>query len=217
MQSGKVVLFDVRTGNRVAVAGEERDLVLAADITADGKLIALGGPGKVVRVYSAADGKLVYEIKKHTDWITALEFSPDGTRLATGDRTGSIFLWEAASGGTESFTKWWNGAAVRLATERHTTLSENARLFAMLNVSMADAAIVAWNAKFSADDGHGRWRPITAIQQADSDGNAATTADPNWTPLIATPPFPAYTSGHSTFSSAAAAVLIFFVAKMLGK
>jgi WD40 repeat protein len=84
----------------VATAGEERDLVLAADISADGKRIALGGPGKVVRVYSVADGKLVYEIKKHTDWITALEFSPDGTRLATGDRTGGIFLWEAASGGT---------------------------------------------------------------------------------------------------------------------
>jgi WD40 repeat protein len=100
VQSGKAVVFDVRTGNRVAVVGEERDLVLAADITADGKLIAIGGPGKVVRVYSAADGTLAYEIKKHTDWITALEFSPDGQRLATGDRSGSIFLWEAATGGT---------------------------------------------------------------------------------------------------------------------
>jgi hypothetical protein len=100
VQSGKAVVFDVRTGNRVTVLGEERDLVLAADITADGKRIALGGPGKVVRVYSAADGKLAYEIKKHTDWITALEFSPDGTRLATGDRSGGIFLWEAATGGT---------------------------------------------------------------------------------------------------------------------
>ena len=100
VQSGKAVVFDVRTGNRITVVGDERDLVLAADITADGKLIALGGPAKVVRVYTAADGKLAYEIKKHTDWITALEFSPDGTRLATGDRSGSIFLWEAATGGT---------------------------------------------------------------------------------------------------------------------
>jgi cytochrome c/WD40 domain-containing protein len=100
VQSGKAVLFDVRTGNRVAVVGQERDDVLAADITPDGKLIALGGPGRLVRVYHAAGGTLAYEIKKHTDWITALEFSPDGTRLATGDRGGSISLWEAASGGT---------------------------------------------------------------------------------------------------------------------
>jgi WD40 repeat protein len=100
VQSGRAVLFDVRNGKRLAVVGEERDLVLAADITPDGKLIALGGPTKIVRVYSVADGKLQYELKKHTDWITAIEFSPDGTRLATGDRSGSIFLWESAAGGT---------------------------------------------------------------------------------------------------------------------
>ena len=76
VQLGKVVLFDVRSGKRIATVGEEHDIVLAADVTADGKLVALGGPGKVVKVYSVADGKLKYEIKKHTDWITALEFSP---------------------------------------------------------------------------------------------------------------------------------------------
>ena len=100
VQSGKAVLYDVRTGRRLAAVGDERDIVLAADVTADGKLIALGGPGKVVRVFTAADGKLVYELKKHTDWITALEFSPDGSRLATGDRSGGIFLWESATGAT---------------------------------------------------------------------------------------------------------------------
>ena len=99
VQSGKAVVFDVRSGARIATIGEEKDLVLAADVTADGKLVAIGGPGKIVRVYSVADGKLVYEIKKHTDWITALEFSPDGSRLATGDRCGGIYLWESASGG----------------------------------------------------------------------------------------------------------------------
>jgi Planctomycete cytochrome C/WD domain, G-beta repeat len=99
VQSGKAVLFDVRTGKRVAVLGEEKDQVLAADVTADGKLVALGGPGKSVRVYRVDDGKLAYEIRKHTDWITAIEFSPDGSRLATGDRSGGIFLWESAAGG----------------------------------------------------------------------------------------------------------------------
>lgn len=98
-QSGKVVLFDVKSGKRTAVVGNEMDIVLAADITPDGKLIALGGPGKVVKAYDVASGKLVFDIKKHTDWITALEFSPDGERLATGDRSGGIHLWETRGGG----------------------------------------------------------------------------------------------------------------------
>jgi WD40 repeat protein len=99
VQSGKVVLFDVRSGQRRAVLGQELDVVLAADVSADGKLVALGGPGKIVKVYTAADGKLAYQITKHTDWITALEFSPDGARLATADRAGGIHLWESATGG----------------------------------------------------------------------------------------------------------------------
>jgi len=100
VQSGKVVLFDVRTGKRLGVLGQETDIVLAADITADGKLVALGGPGKIVKVFSVPDGKQLYQLKKHTDWITAIEFSPDGSRLATADRSGGIFLWESASGGS---------------------------------------------------------------------------------------------------------------------
>ena len=99
VQSGKVVLFDVLTGNRIAVIGQESDVVLAADLSADGKLVALGGPGKLVKIYSVADGKLLFESGKHTDWITAMEFSPDGSRLATGDRASGIFLWESATGG----------------------------------------------------------------------------------------------------------------------
>jgi hypothetical protein len=100
VQVGKVVLFDVKTGARLATIGQEMDIVLAADISPDGKLVALGGPGKLVKVYSVADGKLLYQIKRHTDWITALEFSPDGARLATADRSGGILLWDAATGGT---------------------------------------------------------------------------------------------------------------------
>lgn len=99
VQSGKVILFDVKTGARKAMLGQEMDAVLAADLSPDGKLVALGGSGKIVKVYSVADGKLMYQIKKHTDWITALEFSPDGSKLATADRAGGIHLWEAASGG----------------------------------------------------------------------------------------------------------------------
>jgi len=100
VQSGKGVLFDVRTGNRIAAIGQEMDVVLAADVSADGKLVALGGPGKLVKIYSVPEGKLLFQFKKHTDWITAMEFSPDGARLATGDRAGGIFLWESATGGS---------------------------------------------------------------------------------------------------------------------
>lgn len=95
---GKVIVWDVRTGERVFEVGDELDMILAADLSADQSLIALGGPAKIVRVYSTPEGKLVWESKKHTDWITSLQFSPDSVLLATGDRNGGIFVWEAETG-----------------------------------------------------------------------------------------------------------------------
>jgi WD40 repeat protein len=97
-QSGRVVVWDVRTGARVFEVGREYDAVLAADISPDQGLTALGGPGKVVRVFNTSDGSLVFEERKHTDWITAIAFSPDGVLLATGDRSGGVFVWEAGTG-----------------------------------------------------------------------------------------------------------------------
>src|SRR4051794_11219007 len=94
-KSGRVVVWNVRTGERVIEVGEEYDSVLAADISPDQTQIALGGPGKMIRLYSTKDGKLTHEVKKHTDWITCMEFSPDGVLLATGDRNGGLFVWEA--------------------------------------------------------------------------------------------------------------------------
>ena len=97
-KSGRVVVWNVISGERVFEVGDETDLVLAADISADQAQIALGGPSKVVRVYSTRDGKLLREIRKHTDWVTALEFSPDAVLLASGDRSGGLFVWEAFTG-----------------------------------------------------------------------------------------------------------------------
>ncbi|HEY1785429.1 MAG TPA: c-type cytochrome domain-containing protein, partial [Pirellulales bacterium] len=97
-RQGRVVVFDVRTGQRVFEVGDELDAVLAADINQDHTRIALGGPGKIVRVFSTADGSVVQEIRKHTDWIYALEFSPDGVLLATADRSGGVFVWESDTG-----------------------------------------------------------------------------------------------------------------------
>ena len=99
VELGKVVLFDVVTGKRLALIGDEIDAVLAADLSPDQKLVALGGSGRVVKVYSTVDGSLKYKITKHTNWITSLRFSPDGKTLATADRAGGIHLWDAESGG----------------------------------------------------------------------------------------------------------------------
>ncbi len=94
-QSGRVVLYDVRTGNRLTEIGDELDVVSAADINDDHTQVALGGPRRIVKIYSVADGSQLHEIKKHTDWITSIEYSPDGVLLATGDRNGGLFVWEA--------------------------------------------------------------------------------------------------------------------------
>ncbi|MEQ8820003.1 MAG: vanadium-dependent haloperoxidase [Sumerlaeia bacterium] len=117
-------------------------------------------------------------------------------------------FWADAQG-TFTPTGHWNQiaeTAVRLragAGEPLTPL-EQARLFAQLNLAMADAGIACWEAKYH----YNYWRPVTAIALADQDGNAATgEPDSRWTPYIATPPFPEFPSGHSTFSGAAEAVL----------
>lgn len=95
--TGKVLVWDAIKGRRVAVVGEEVDSVLAADINPAQTLVAMGGPKKTVRVYNI-DGELNYELTKHTDWITALQFSPNGKYLVTGDRNGGVHAWEAETG-----------------------------------------------------------------------------------------------------------------------
>jgi WD40 repeat protein len=136
VQLGIVALFDVRTGKRLATLGKEMDIVLAADVSADGKLVALGGPRKIVKVYSVADGKELYEIKKHTDWITALEFSPDGKLLATGDRSGGIFLWDSARGGNTGTLAEHKDSITSLSWRGDSKL---------LASSSEDGQIIVWN------------------------------------------------------------------------
>lgn len=120
----------------------------------------------------------------------------------TSDQTAIAHFW-ANGPGTTTPPGHWNVVAQIAAEQKQTSLSQNAHLFAVLNTTLADAAIVSWDAKYVYD----LWRPVTAIRQADTDNNAATVKDPLWTPLLVTPPFPTYTSGHSTFSGAGAAVL----------
>ena len=97
-KTGHVVLFDVASGRRITQIGDEFDAVLAADISPDQSMVALGGPGKTLKIYSTADGQLIKAIKKHTDWVTAIAYSPDGVLFASGDRQGGLWVWEAKSG-----------------------------------------------------------------------------------------------------------------------
>lgn len=97
----------------------------------------------------------------------------------------------------------WNEIAQEVALDQGNSLEENARLFALLNTAMADAGIVAWNTKYTYE----QLRPVEAIRGADNDNNPNTTGDLEWEPLLETPPFPDYISGHSTFGGAAADVL----------
>ena len=96
--TGLAAVWDITTGERILSVGEDLDAVLAADISANQKFIATGGPDKLVKLYSTATGELINKMKKHTDWVTAAEFSPDAKYLATGDRSGGIVIWEAATG-----------------------------------------------------------------------------------------------------------------------
>ena len=135
--------------------------------------------------------------------------------VRTADETIYAWFWNASSA-----TYIWNHLAVSLIARRERnddedsdhwggrpiSLLENARILALLDLSMADAGIACWEAKYQ----YVFWRPVTAIPLADTDANPATSADPAWAPLFATPAFPEYPSGHSTVSGAAATVLASF-------
>ena len=97
----------------------------------------------------------------------------------------------------------WNRIALSVSEVNDLSLSNNARLLALLNVAMADAVIACWEAKYY----YSFWRPVTAIRLADTDGNPGTTVDPTWTPLLTTPAHPDYPSGHATVSRSAKSVL----------
>ena len=94
-------------------------------------------------------------------------------------------------------------AARQIMATRSRTLSENARLFALLAISIWDSAVACFETKYHFN----LWRPVTAIREANSDGNRRTEPEPNWLSAVFTPPFPAYPSGHASLGGAARAVL----------
>jgi hypothetical protein len=102
----------------------------------------------------------------------------------------------------ESAPLQWNRIARTLSDSRGLDPWQSARLFALLDMALADGYISSFDTKY-----HYRyWRPVSAIRAADSDGNPDTSADPTWTPLVTTPPIPDYDSAHAVEGAAAAAV-----------
>lgn len=143
--------------------------------------------------------------------LRSLEYAMDvneiellGKALGSGrsaDQTAIAFYWYENS----SFA--WNRIARQVAG--NLSLLGNARLYAALNAAISDAYMTSLESKFH----YNFWRPITAIQLADTDGNPLTVADTTWEPAFATPPVPDYPSAHAAAGAAAAEVIDAFVGK----
>ncbi|MFM1769609.1 MAG: Chromosome partition protein Smc [Verrucomicrobiota bacterium] len=116
-KSGRVALWNLQSGERLATLGQEYDAILAADLSPDQSRVALGGPSRLVKLHATRTGELEHSMKKHTDWVTAVAFSPNGEFLATADRNGGVVLWDADSG-QELFTTAGHRSAVTSLTWR---------------------------------------------------------------------------------------------------
>jgi hypothetical protein len=119
--------------------------------------------------------------------------------VRTPDQTDAAIWWH-----DRRLTEW--DIKRQVATSQRLSTLEAARMFAMVNFAQVDTAIVC----FTEKETWNFWRPVTAIQLADTDGNPATAADPAWTPLLVTPPFPEYTSGHSCATGASMTMFTIF-------
>jgi membrane-associated phospholipid phosphatase len=134
----------------------------------------------------------------------------------TAEQTEIAFFWANDLDGTYKPPGQLFRLTQIVSKLRQLSLEENARLFALVGLALGDAAIAAWDAKYSTD--LDLWRPETAIRLANTDGNRATQADPNWEPLSVmmkadgskvrfSPAFPAYVSGHATFGATHSGIL----------
>jgi hypothetical protein len=138
--------------------------------------------------------------KYAADYNEVKLFGGDGIttpNARTPDQTQIGLFW------IESSPLAWNRLARAISLERGLDLWENARLFGLLNLAMADGYIGSWETKYH----YKFWRPITAIRLGDTDGNPLTRADPTWTPLQPTYPMPDHDSGHAVQGGVAAEIL----------
>jgi hypothetical protein len=134
------------------------------------------------------------------DFNEVKQLGGDGTSTPsarTAEQTNIALFW------VESSPLQWNRIARAASVDRGLDLWENARLFGLLNIALADGYIATFGVKYH----YNFWRPVTAIREGDTDGNPRTLADPTWTPLAPTPAIPEHDSGHSVEGGAAAQVL----------
>jgi hypothetical protein len=123
-----------------------------------------------------------------------------GTKSATrtAAQTDAVKFWTQAN-----LPNAWQTAARELSAAKGLGLADNARLFALLNMGVANSFIADWDAKFT----YNFWRPITAIRNGDQDGNEATERDPGWTPQNATPMHPEYPSQVAIMAGVAVGIM----------
>jgi len=125
-----------------------------------------------------------------------------GSNTATPDQALTGRFWNGA------IQNYWNEIAQTAAVAHNLTTAQNARLFALLNLTIADGVIAFYDAKYT----YNFWRPVTAIREAATDGNPKTFPDPNWLPEVGnTTPDPAYPGAHAVISASGASVLISFL------
>jgi hypothetical protein len=115
----------------------------------------------------------------------------------TPEQTEIALFW------VESSPLAWNRIARTVSADEGLDMWENARLFGLLNMALADGYVGTFETKYELNF----WRPVTAIRAADTDGNPDTDVDATWAPLVTTPPIPEHDSGHSVEGGAAAQVL----------
>ena len=135
------------------------------------------------------------------DFLEVKAFGSINSTVRTQDQTNAALWWEEIDS-----VITWNVAASTMSHAHGFDISQNARLFALLNMAGHDAGVSVFDTKYS----YMFWRPIQAIHRANTAGNLLLTADPNWTPLLPTPPFPEYSSGHATGSGTETGILLAF-------
>jgi hypothetical protein len=133
-----------------------------------------------------------------TDFDEIKSLGQDSSSTRSADQTDIGKFWGAAP-----VQNVWNQIAQMASLSFGNTLEQNARMFALLDTSLADGVISLYDSKYT----YHRWRPVTAVRAADADGNPDTVGDPNWTPLAVTALDPSYVGAHAEISQSAATTL----------